>query len=376
MVNLASLSALVTILSATAAVAHPHSLSKAELARRNEFQIIARRSLAGCQSKLRARGGVAERAIARRKAFAEKARKARGLDTDRSFVGKRDLDTVLNTSHKSNTTGLTADSDPFDGNSSCVLGPEVTQGPYLVDGELIRSNITEDQSGIPLYADIELIDVETCEPVSGLYMDFWHANATGVYSGVVANGNGVGTNDATNINTTFLRGIQQTSDEGYAQFVTIFPGHYTSRATHIHVMVHQTDGTLNDNSTYTGGTVSHVGQVFFDQDLISQVEATSPYSTNTQDLTENTDDSILSEEADVIDPVMEYVLLGDDITDGILAWSSLGINTTASYDVSPAVYYTENGGVENPDSGAPGGGSAPSGSGAPPSASASASASA
>lgn len=127
-------------------------------------------------------------------------------------------------------------------------------------------------------------------------------------------------------------------------------------------MVHQTDGTLNDNSTYTGGTIAHVGQLFFDQDLITQVEGNTPYSSNTQDITENESDSILSEEADDIDPMMEYVLLGDDITDGILAWSSMGIDTSASYDISPAATLTENGGVENSDSNM-GGGDAPSGSG-------------
>ena len=125
-----SLSAIALLAAAGSVVAHPHGLSAAELAKRQEFQKVARRSLAGCQSKLRARGGVAERSMARRKAFAERARKARGLDADRPFLRKRDLDTILSTSHLSDATGLTADSDPFDGNSSCVLGPEVTQGPY------------------------------------------------------------------------------------------------------------------------------------------------------------------------------------------------------------------------------------------------------
>ncbi|KAL5492671.1 hypothetical protein ACEPAI_4118 [Sanghuangporus weigelae] len=352
-----SLSALVMLVAAGSVVAHRHAVSASELAKRQEFQKAARRSLADCQSKLRVRGGVAERSMARRKAFAEKARKARGLDATWPFLRKRDLGTVLNTSHLSNATGLTVDSDPFDGNSSCVLGPEVTQGPYYVEGELIRSDVTDDQQSVPLYADVELIDVNTCEPVSGYYIDFWHANATGVYSGVVASSNGVGSDDPTNINNTFLRGIQETSNEGYTQFVSIFPGHYTGRTTHIHLLIHQTDGSANDNDTYTGGTVAHVGQVYFDQDLISQVEELEPYSTNTQELTENSEDHILAEAADDIDPVMEYVLLGDDISDGILAWSSLGIDTTASYTVWSAATLTEDGGVanENSDPGRPSG---------------------
>ncbi len=113
------------------------------------------------------------------------------------------MDEVLATSHESNTTGLTVDSDPFDGNASCVLAPEVTQGPYFVDGEYVRSNITEDQEGVYTYVDVELIDVSTCEPVSDIYIDFWHCNATGVYAGVVASGNG-DSDDGTNVVSPFI----------------------------------------------------------------------------------------------------------------------------------------------------------------------------
>lgn len=55
----------------------------------------------------------------------------------------------------------------------------------------------------------------------------------GVYSGVVQDGNG-DTSDKGNINETFLRGVQRTNHDGIVQFLSIFPGHYTGRATHIH----------------------------------------------------------------------------------------------------------------------------------------------
>jgi hypothetical protein len=150
------------------------------------------------------------------------------------------------------------------------------------------------------------------------------------------------------------------------QFESIFPGHYTGRATHIHVLTHAANDTkVQPNDTlsdlYTAHS-SHVGQLFFDQDLISVVEETSPYSTNTQDLTTNSEDSILAEEADTIDPFMEYVYLGDDVSDGIFAWITVGIDSTEDSDVTPAAYYTEDGGVENENSGMGGGGGAPPGS--------------
>jgi hypothetical protein len=40
---------------------------------------------------------------------------------------------------------------------------------------------------------------------------------------------------------------------------------------------------------------------------------------------ENADDSILAEELDTIDPFMEYVYLGDDVSDGIFAWISFSM---------------------------------------------------
>ena len=128
---ISSISALVALLAAGTAVAHSsRSLSKAELAKRDEFVTVSRRSLAACQSKLRKRDGVADRSMARRQAFAERARKERGLSTDRPFLRKRDVESVVSTSHHSNETGLTTDSNPFDGNVSCVLAPDTTEGPY------------------------------------------------------------------------------------------------------------------------------------------------------------------------------------------------------------------------------------------------------
>ena len=48
----------------------------------------------------------------------------------------------------------------------------------VVDGELIRSNISETQKGVDLVIDIQLINHKTCEPISGVAIDLWHSNAT------------------------------------------------------------------------------------------------------------------------------------------------------------------------------------------------------
>ncbi|TRM70099.1 Intradiol ring-cleavage dioxygenase [Schizophyllum amplum] len=357
--------------------AHPHhAVGSPEFIKRDNLARATKRSLGDCQAELRKRGGLYERSVSRREALAEDLRSVRGLK--RGVPYKRDFDTVLNTDHKSNLTGVTNNTEAdtlFAGNSACILAPDVTEGPYYVDGEFVRWDIREDQAGVDLYVDVQVIDVSTCEPVSDIYIDFWHANSTGVYAGVTAENNGNG--DESNLNSTFLRGIQATNEDGVAQWLTTFPGHYTGRTAHIHVATHTAaDGTLNANGTYKSETVSFVGQMFFDQSLISEVEATEPYSSNTQALTTNEEDGIMEQEAETIDPIVEYVLLGDDISEGIMAWTAFGIDLTNAYTISAAASYTEDGGVANESSGGPGGappgGDMPSGSapGAVPSSSA------
>ncbi|KAJ7162847.1 aromatic compound dioxygenase [Mycena filopes] len=348
--------------------AHPEPAASphAQLATAN-FHKYARRSLASCQGELSKRGGVYERARQRRQLAVSEHKLRRSLHT-------RNTTTVLATDHQFNLTSInTTDiSTLFDGNSSCVLAPEVTEGPYFVSGEQLRYDIREGMAGIDTFIDFQLIDVTTCEPVPSIFVDFWHANSTGAYSGVVAQGNGVGLSDEGNINNTFLRGIQETNSDGVAQWLTKFPGHYAGRATHIHIIAHQ-NATTFLNGTVSSATVSHVGQLFMDQTLITLVDTLAPYANNTQNLTLNADDTILAQEADTIDPMLDYVLLGDEVEDGLFMWAAMGIDTTANHTVNPAVYLTSSGGVVNPNAPAGGGNI----TGCPPSsASASASASA
>ncbi|KAM5347778.1 hypothetical protein ACJ41O_007602 [Fusarium nematophilum] len=337
------------------AAAHPGHDHVQEAAERRDFLSSAKRSsLAHCADKLKARG-IESRNIARRSAQINKARQKRGL------LKGRDLESVLDTSHNQTDEGITLDTDAdtlFAGINSCVLTPEVTQGPYYIAGEYVREDVVEEQEGVPITLDYQVIDVETCDPVPDIYLEIWHCNATGVYSGIIANGNGDSSDDA-NIDNTWLRGIQPTNDDGVAQFQSIFPGHYTGRTTHIHIMVHANATLLSNKTLGSENYASHVGQAFFDQDLITEVERLEPYRSNAQQLTENADDNILRQEADAdggIDPVMEYTLLGDDVSEGLYAWFAFGVDTTQSQSITPAAVLYESGGVANDDSGGGSGG--------------------
>jgi len=136
---------------------------------------------------------------------------------------------------------------------TCVLAPELTEGPYYVPNEAIRRNITEGKPGTPLRLHLTVASASSCKPLKGAAVDIWHADASGVYSGVAGN------------RGTFLRGVQKTDDGGLAVFDTIYPGWYQGRAVHIHVKVH------------LGGNVVHTGQLFFPDALSDRVYAASPY---------------------------------------------------------------------------------------------------
>ena len=69
-------------------------------------------------------------------------------------------------------------------------------------------------------------------------------------------GNG-NTDDVSVLNEIFLRGLQPTDSDGVASFDTLFAGHYTGRATHIHTILHM-NATVRDNGTVYDLTAGHI----------------------------------------------------------------------------------------------------------------------
>lgn len=358
MVNIRSITAALAV--ASLAVAHPgeeHSPEeiKREVSARSLAHAKMARSLNSCSSSsaFQARQ---ERALARRAEIAKALREERGIAHKSVALGKRDeaaLTQWAAVDHK-NTSGYTTETSLdtlFSGNASCALVEETTVGPYFVAGELIRTDVTEGQGGVPLHLDIQFVDVSDCSAVSDLVVDLWHCNATGVYSGVSAEGQG-------GLDSTFCRGAQISDAEGVTQFDTVFPGHYTGRVTHIHILS-TNDAQVLSNETYEGGVATHIGQLFFDPDLVAGVEAVAPYSSNAQSFTDVLDDGIAAGEATSdYDIFVDYAFLGDQPSDGILAWITVGIDSTANHtdQATPAAHYYEGGGKDTGLSlGGPGG---------------------
>ncbi|KAJ5761274.1 hypothetical protein N7520_008430 [Penicillium odoratum] len=342
---------------ASVVLAHPGENHDAALVKRKLDMQEARaahgnRALAKCARSQDYRS-FHTRNIERRELKARGIRQSRGLSHKTNDHFRRtsdDLEKWSGVEH--NKTGkITPFGNVFDAETTCILTPVITDGPYYVWGELIRQNVVESEysRGVPMYLEIQYIDVNTCQPLPDLYVDIWNANATGVYSGISESGNYA----AGGWNSTYLRGIQPTDDDGVATFETIVPGHYSGRATHTHLLVH-TNATILSNGTLqiNSGSITHNGQLFYDEALRSAVEASDPYNTNTIAVTSNDEDQWLPEQAtSSYDPFIRYVYLGDDISDGIFAWKEIGINSTADYtnnsDYAIAAYLGANGGYEN-----------------------------
>jgi protocatechuate 3,4-dioxygenase beta subunit len=153
---------------------------------------------------------------------------------------------------------------------SCVLTPELTEGPYYIAGEKVRRDIREGHPGTLLTLHLRVLNVATCSPVKGAAVDIWHADAAGNYSRFGSDTS----------SRTFMRGIQQTDATGLATFLTVYPGWYQGRTVHIHVKVH------------VGGRVVHTGQLFFPDTMTDAVYKKVPYSSRPNRTTRNAQDSI------------------------------------------------------------------------------------
>ncbi|KAI1250198.1 hypothetical protein MGN70_007250 [Eutypa lata] len=326
---------------ASYAAAHPgekhdaHKMKREIVARDFAAQVGAR-SLGSCSSQPHARA-LNQRSVMRRAQKVNDIRKRRGISAP-ARKNKRDLEDMQKWEAINHNMSSTLDwdmfspiEDVFGANTSCILAPEVTDGPYYVAGEFMRSNVKESKwsDGVDVFLEIQYIDTNTCEPIPAVAVDIWNCNATGTYSGISTSGNYA----EGGYNSTYLRGIQLTDHDGVAAFETIFPGHYDGRAIHTHLLAH-TDAKVQSNGTISiwEAPVAHIGQLFWPDDLREEVEATYPYTLNTQALTTNDEDmwSIIAAD-ESFDPIPQYVYLGDSIEDGLFAWIQIGINGSADY---------------------------------------------
>ncbi|KDN45852.1 hypothetical protein RSAG8_04685, partial [Rhizoctonia solani AG-8 WAC10335] len=199
-------------------------------------------------------------------------------------------------------------------NSTCVTAQEVTEGPYYVANELLRTDLRENQAGVDLVLDIGVMDTTTCTPLDNALVEIWACNATGAYSGFttatleIPDGTGGGPMQSTAMSDqyTWLRG-----------------------------------GVWWNSRPFTQDIVRHIGQLFFDEDLNAQVLAQPAYLDTTQTRTVNDGDDILAtENADGYNAFAAAQLLGADVSEGVLAYITLGVDTSFQGSIVSTNYVT------------------------------------
>ena len=100
------------------------------------------------------------------------------------------------------------------------------EGPYYTPNSPERNTLIENSMpGVPILITGQVFN-QNCSPIVGAKVDFWQADANGVYD-----------------NSGFtLRGHVITDQTGSYSMETIEPGLYTGRPAHIHVKVFAPDG--------------------------------------------------------------------------------------------------------------------------------------
>ncbi|MFD9429839.1 intradiol ring-cleavage dioxygenase [Streptomyces sp. NPDC060002] len=215
-------------------------------------------------------------------------------------------------------TADAADTAPVAAAAVCTLTKEMTEGPYYLDGQYVRADVTEGKAGIPLKLTLTVVDDDTCVPLSNALVEIWHSDALGEYSGFVGNNGHSEPDDG-----TFLRGGVLTNSSGVAAITTIYPGWYRGRCVHIHVKVHK-NVTLTSNGSFTGGQELHTGQLFFNETITTAVARISPYSTNTVTRTTLAQDSIY-DEGGAASGLLTLTALGSSTSSGYAGTLTLGV---------------------------------------------------
>ncbi|MGI5427149.1 intradiol ring-cleavage dioxygenase [Streptomyces sp. CA-179760] len=183
--------------------------------------------------------------------------------------------------------------------AGCATIPEETAGPFPGDGSngvnvlkesgVVRSDITRSfgdsaggtAEGIPLTITLTVVDAASgCDaPKRGAAVYLWHCDRDGAYS--------LYSDGVTEEN--YLRGVQETDDEGRVTFKSVFPGCYPGRWPHLHFEVYD---SLADATAAT--SITNTSQLAFPKDVCDAVYATDGYGESVRNL------STLSLESDGI----------------------------------------------------------------------------
>ncbi|KAH7091822.1 aromatic compound dioxygenase [Auriculariales sp. MPI-PUGE-AT-0066] len=215
----------------------------------------------------------------------------------------------------------------------CTMVGQTTEGPYYINNELFRTNVTDGQAGVPLKLHLTIMDVATCAILPSAFVEIWSANATGYYrpfDGADKAGSGGGGRNATD-NLTFQRGVAQANANGEVTINANVPGWYTGRAVHIHVRVFEIarwQATVPSSPSRARFTTPARST----SDVVDSVAKLSPYSSNKlayASATTNARDGIYPYSTyGGYNPNLDTSLLGSTLANGLLGEIVITINRT------------------------------------------------
>jgi len=185
--------------------------------------------------------------------------------------------------------------------ASCELIPSETAGPYPLDlsndSTKFRQDIRESFDGIQLNMKLRINNATTCNPIANTRVDLWHCDKDGYYSGYTVNGY---LGQQNHKGETFFRGIQITDANGEVEFITILPGWYDGRATHIHFQV------------FLSSVLQATSQIAFDTTAVNSIyTSSSKYSAHGANPMTNQKDMVFSDGT-----TYQMVTLTDNTTTG------------------------------------------------------------
>ena len=133
--------------------------------------------------------------------------------------------------------------------------PSQTEGPYFKAGSPRRTSLVDASMPGTRLSLTGRVLTRDCAPVAGTRLDFWQADAAGVYD-----------------NSGYrLRGNQLTDGDGRYVLQTIVPGEYPGRTEHIHVKVQPAGKPTLTTQLYFPGVSRNQQDSIFDARLLIHV---------------------------------------------------------------------------------------------------------
>ena len=156
----------------------------------------------------------------------------------------------------------------FDAAGTCpvALTTGLTEGPCYYE-EDTGTDISAGLTGLPMQLSLRLIDAD-CRPVPDHVVEVWHCDTDGLYSGDTGasgdaarfRGDFCTSGDEFAESNTYYRGMLTSGADGRVDFLSCFPGWYSTRTLHIHVAVSDPSGERRI-----------ISQLCFADDLVTEI---------------------------------------------------------------------------------------------------------